>query len=312
MYDSTKKYKNDIVKLIKETWNNNPYLEIKDGGIYPIIKKNHNLEEIDHTDGIGTKGIHHWQQRTFQSAVQDALAMNVNDLLLMGAKAYKLQCHLMLPEDNHQTICLIICNLVELCKKEKITITGGETSIHHNIKGMELSLTVSGVITEPRTNLCQIGDILIGIPSNGIHSNGFTLINELFESEYRTWMTEPTRFYNHLILERKLPINAIMHITGGAYAKLKDVLPKDCNAKIKKLPKINPIFKEIYSNGATDEEMYKTFNCGFGLILSVSPKDFTSVCIAVGGYEIGEIVRGNGEIVIDSVFNQNKNYIVIL
>lgn len=80
MYDPTKPYKKQILELIKQTWET-PYVSVK-GDIYPIIERKFSYPEVDHTDGIGTKGVYHWQQRTFGNAALDALAMNLNDLAL--------------------------------------------------------------------------------------------------------------------------------------------------------------------------------------------------------------------------------------
>jgi len=102
MYDPTKPYKKQIFELIEKTWDN-PYVTIKKG-IYPILKKKFNWPEVDHSDGIGTKGLYHWQKRTFKNAVLDGLAMNLNDLALMRAIPYKLQNHIIIPEDDNEAI----------------------------------------------------------------------------------------------------------------------------------------------------------------------------------------------------------------
>ena len=89
-----------MLRLIQETWNT-PHVEVENN-IYPIIKKKFSFPEIDHTDGIGSKALYHWQQKTFKAAVLDALAMNLNDLALGRAVPYKLQNHLAMPEENFE------------------------------------------------------------------------------------------------------------------------------------------------------------------------------------------------------------------
>src|SRR3989344_7000443 len=130
MYDATKPYKRQLRQLIQSTWLT-PYIEVKDG-LYATFQKKFSYPEVDHTDGLGTKGYYHWQRRTWAAAVQDALAMNLNDLLLVGAVPYKLQNHLTLPDDDHKTILEIIGCLAQECGQRQIAMTGGGTSIHNN------------------------------------------------------------------------------------------------------------------------------------------------------------------------------------
>jgi len=113
MYNPTKPYKDDLLQIIKSTWQS-PYLEIEEG-TYSIFRKKFDFFEVDHTDGIGSKGFYHWQQRTFKEVVLDALAMNLNDLALVRAIPYKLQNHLTLPTDDHSAIKEIITALAAEC-----------------------------------------------------------------------------------------------------------------------------------------------------------------------------------------------------
>jgi len=307
MYDSTKPYKKQILELIKQTWET-PYVSVK-GDIYPIIEKKFSYPEVDHTDGIGTKGVYHWRQRTFRNASLDALAMNLNDLALMRAKPYKLQNHILIPEDDKEAILEIVSTLTEECKKRNIAITGGETSIHNNIDGLDISITVSGFIKNYKPNRFEIGDILIGVRSNGLHSNGFTKLREIFGREYKPEFVEPTSVYldTILTLDEQFDIHGMMHITGGAYTKLKDLL--DCaDVKLRRNHKLQPqqIFKDLYKRGIPDEEMYKTFNCGVGFILSISPQDADKIVSELDADIIGEVTSGSGKIKIESVFSDKE------
>src|SRR5207302_1466113 len=109
--------------------------------------------------------VYHWQWRTFRNAVLDALAMNLNDLAMCGAEAVKLQNHIFLPEDDKIAINQIITALVQECLNYRIAITGGETSIHNNINGMDISMTVTGIIKEQKKGKYVAGDTLVGLPS---------------------------------------------------------------------------------------------------------------------------------------------------
>ena len=137
MYDPTKPYKGNILNLIKKTWDSSPLTVTP--GYNTIFQRNFSFPEVDHTDGIGTKGYFHWKMRTFKNAVLDSLAMNLNDLVLSRAKPFKLQNHIMLPLDDHLAILEIIETFVEECVKRGIAITGGETSVHSNLDGLEIS-----------------------------------------------------------------------------------------------------------------------------------------------------------------------------
>lgn len=153
------------------------------------------FSEFAHSDGIGTKGIYHWWKRTFKNAVLDALAMNLNDMLMMNARPYAILNHLFLPRDDKEAILEIISHLSKECKKRKIALLGGETVIHNDMRGMELSITMFGFVKKPIENRFQVGDVLIGIASNGLHSNGFTKIREIFDKEIKPEFITPTFIY---------------------------------------------------------------------------------------------------------------------
>ena len=305
MYNSTKPYRRQILDLIEKTWET-PYVHVTKG-IYPVIIRKYSCHEIDHTDGIGTKGIYHWEHRTFRNAVLDALAMNLNDLALARAVPYKLQNHIFIPEDDKPAIIEIAEALTDECIKRKIAITGGETSIHNNLNGLEVSLTVSGFIKSRRRNRFEIGDYLIGIKSNGLHSNGFTKVRELFHKEFREEFVEPTRIYFDEIdsLNERFHLNGMMHITGGAFTKLKDLLVEaDLELRRNYMPEPQQIFKDLYNKGISDEEMYKIFNCGIGFILSVPKKETDKIMDKLkDSYIIGDVVPGKRRIIIESAFS---------
>jgi len=307
MYDPTKPYKKQILELIKQTWET-PYVFVKES-IYPIVEKKFSYLEVDHTDGIGTKGIYHWRQRTFRNAVIDALAMNLNDLALVRARPYKLQSHILVPEDDKNAILEIVETFAEECKKRDIVITGGETSVHDNIDGIEISVTVSGFISRYKPNRFEIGDVLVGIRSNGLHSNGFTKVREVFGKEYRPEFVDPTRIYldSILALDEKFDIHGMMHVTGGAYTKLKDLL-HNADVKLKRNHELQPqpIFRDLHARGVSDEEMYKIFNCGVGFVLSVFPQDADKIISELDADVIGEITSGTGKVKVESVFSNEE------
>ncbi len=304
MYKPSKPYKQKIIDEIKKTWNS-PYVKIN-FNTYPIIQKKFDYKEIDHTDGIGTKGFYHWQRGTFRAAVIDALAMNLNDLAIVGAVPYKLSNHITVPVEDIR-IFKIIRELVRECKKRRIAIVGGENSFHNNTNGLDISITISGFIKSPKPNKFKIGDILIGIKSSGLHSNGTTLVRKIFANEFRKEFTVPTRIYLNEILTvlPKCQINGMMHITGGAFTKLKDMLGK-ADAFIDHSTKLQPqkIFKDMYKKGVSNKGMYTTFNCGIGFVISAPKKETKKILSHLKDAAIiGRIVKGNGNVFIKSAFD---------
>lgn len=308
MYDPTKPYKHDIEKLISSTWKN-PNITVK-SDIYTIFRRKHSYLEVDHTDGIGSKAEYHWKHRTFSWAVQDVLAMNLNDLAMVRAKGYKLQNHIMLPTDDHPAIIEIVKALVKMCKNRQIVITGGETSIHSIQKFFDVSMCVSGYIKKFKPNRIFDGDILIGLPSDGLHSNGFTKVSSTLKDDVLKSHIKPTRIYADDVLQvcNKVAVHGMMHITGGAFTKLKDIgRDVDISVSFDNRFKQKEVFSEIYSRGVSDIDMYRIFNCGIGYVLSVSPKDVNAALKTLkGGIVIGEATKGDGEISIRSVFSKKQ------
>ncbi len=308
IYNPEKPYKEQILGLIKKTWNT-PYVSIHDGA-YSVFRRKFDYPEVDHTDGIGTKGIYHWKKRSFKGAVLDALAMNLNDLAMARAVPYKLQCHIIVPEDDQRAIMEIIKSLVTECMKLKIAITGGETSVQNNMDGLDISLTVSGFVRREKRNKFQAGDILVGFASNGLHSNGFTMVRNAFANRFRKELIEPTVMYLKSIqdIQERYDIHGMMHITGGAFTRLKGLLSKT-DAVITNDHSLKPqgIFRELYAHRITDRDMYKTFNCGIGFILAVSKKDALGIVTQIKGADIiGEVTQGSGKVRIASMFSGKR------
>ena len=262
------------------------------------------------SDGIGTKGFYHWQQKSFRNAVLDSLAMNFNDMAVLRARICSLQDHIILPLDDEKIILEIVRNLVDECKKREIQIIAGETSIHNDFVGLEISVAVQGVYEDHKKNEFKIGDTLIGIRSSGLHSNGFTKVREVFKDEFRREFVEPTFIYYDKIreLNSKFDIHGMEHITGGAFARLKKFL-SESDLEIYFSSRPHEIFYELYSRGVSDKEMYKTFNCGVGFILSISDKDSEVIITDLNNSGfiaeiIGKVVEGNGKIKIRSAFSK--------
>lgn len=310
MYDPTAPFTPGILERIQKTWDTK-YARVI--GVDTWVEKfpPHMLRKQS-TDGIGTKGVYHWEGGTFREAAQDFLAMNLNDLAVMRAKPFLLTNHITLPEEDNEAIFEIIDYLAEECEKRDIAIPGGETSIHNTMNEIEISGTVLG-FTNPENvvNKFKEGDTLVGIGSNGLHSNGYSKIRELYPDEFLDAFVIPTMIYSDTVFELleyfNGDINGMVHVTGGAHTKLRKPLGPGLDAVLD-LEEISlPIFDRIYSDGLTAEEMYSTFNCGIGYVFSC---DFgTAINIEQESKHsliIGEVVKGTGKIKIQTPYSSKE------
>ena len=307
MYNPIKSYKHQILKSIERTWHT-PYVEVT-RGVYPLIKKKPayaKYAEVDHTDGIGTKGFYHWKAGTLRAAVLDALAMNLNDLALVRAVPYKMSNHITVPVEDVR-VFKVVQAMVEECKKRRIAMVGGENSFHNMTDGLDISMTISGFVKKPKPNLCKVGDVLIGLKSSGLHSNGFTTVRKVFKKQIRREFTTPTKIYLDAVLKvcDKHQVNGMMHITGGAFTKLKDIL-KGADAEIKHPRALRPqkIFFDLRKK-IPNKHMYSTFNCGIGFVLSVPKREVGRVLhLLPASAVIGRVVKGKGRVSIISDFDR--------
>jgi phosphoribosylformylglycinamidine cyclo-ligase len=313
-YDLAKTEK--IIKMIQETWpTSGPFLveKIKNQIVIkkdPIFWKDY--LEIDRTDGIGTKGSLHWKQKTFSFAAQDAFAMNANDVIRIGAEPYRLQDHIMMKEESDDAIFSIVKSLVDLCKRYKIAITSGETAILDMIKGLEIGITMIGRVKKDEIIKpdIRIGDKLIGLASNGIHSNGITIARRIFGEE-EVELTKPTEIYlevNEVLKNHRKDIHGMVHVSGGAFIKLKDITNDKTDIKIDRNHKLDPqsMFNSLKERGnLSDEVMYKTFNNGIGFIIATDKVE--DVLDIIKKYYkadiIGSVEKGSGKIKIESKFS---------
>lgn len=313
MYDTTKPYNGEIKRLIQTTWNTR-YVRVDTYGVRKKPGAPHG-PEWRHTDGIGTKGEDHWRLRTFAAAVQDALAMNLNDFARDRCIPFEICVHDFFPTDDHNAILRVTDHMADLCRTCNLAITGGETAIHEGSKGLEISITMLGVRRSFEPNEFRESDILIGIGSSGAHSNGFTRIHQAFDDgeTLSNDITTPTLIYYHVIdgIDRIIGINGMTHITGGAFTKMKEYLGAN-DAYIHRSHSLVPhlIFWDLVRRGISDEEIYRTFNCGIGFVIGVDPR-VVNTCLNVlrqqfNAAVIGEVKSGSGLVHIESMFSEKK------
>ena len=265
------------------------------------------------TDGVGTKLKLAIDSNRFDTVGIDLVAMCVNDLICnFGTPMFFLDYYATgkLVTDNAKDV---VVGIAEGCRRAECALVGGETA---EMPGMysngDFDLAGFAVGIAEKSQLDTIsnikeGQVIIALPSSGIHSNGYSLVRKLFfdtlgmslESEFDgkpliETLLEPTRIYVKEFKANKDKIKALAHITGGGIVEnLPRVLPKNIRARIKKESiQVLPVF-EFMGQYVDEEEMYRTFNMGVGMILVVDANDAESILANTDGYVIGEIIKGD-------------------
>ncbi|HET9805677.1 MAG TPA: phosphoribosylformylglycinamidine cyclo-ligase [Nitrososphaeraceae archaeon] len=281
-----------------------------------------------HTDGVGTKVLVAQQMKCFDTIGIDCIAMNVNDIICTGAEPFAFVDYIGLKKVNHELVKKIVKGLIAGAKVAKTAIVGGETAVvpemlaGNNEDMFDLAGTAIGIIQDKKLilgNNIKIGDIILGLESSGLHSNGYTLarkvlakypIDEIPEFLTRSVGEElliPTKIYVQPVMElikyRKVTVHGLAHITGGSFTKLKRL-----NNRVRyNLSNLSPpfgIFKQIQKDGNIDvKEMYRIFNMGIGFCI-ILPKANIDQTISIMEknkikvYQIGEVdSKGNGNVI---------------
>ncbi len=262
-----------------------------------------------HCDGVGTKILVADLLSKFDTVGIDCIAMNVNDIICVGAKPLVLVDYLALATEDEELVAEIMKGMKKGADEANCAIIGGETAILPDIikggnKPFDLAATCVGVVEgEAITGeKMKAGDIVVGLESTGIHSNGYTLARKLLD--IRQWgeqMLEPTRIYVKPVLEMisSCSIHGIAHITGGAFSKLSRIGGyAKAGFLLDNMPKPEGVMQELEKKMDSDYEFYRTFNAGIGMCIVCGEKDAAKVMeIAkkhkVNSQVIGKIVEGN-------------------
>ncbi len=275
-----------------------------------------------HTDGVGTKVVIANLMKKYNTIGIDCVAMNVNDIICIGATPISFVDYIAANKNNQQIIKKIVEGLVTGAKKSATPIVGGETAIMPDVitgKGFSFDLAgmVVGLVSKKDLvlgNKIKTGDIIIGAKSSGLHSNGYSLARKALLRKYTVKdkikgvgvlgnaLLAPTEIYVKPVLEmiQKCKVDGLAHITGGSFTKLLRL--KKIGYEINSLPKIPPIMGLIEEQGVKTEEMYKTFNMGVGFCV-IAPREQTNKIISIfkkhkiSSQEIGKITPKKGVIV---------------
>ena len=268
------------------------------------------------TDGVGTKLKLAIDAKKFDTVGIDLVAMCSNDLLCnFGEPLFFLDYYATAKLDVNEAT-QVVKGIAEGCIRSECALVGGETA---EMPGMykegdfDLAGFCVGIAEKDeldRISKVKAGDVLIALPSSGVHSNGFSLVRKLLleklgmslEDDFqgkklKDVLLEPTRIYVKEFKANKDKINALAHITGGGITEnLPRVLPENLTAVVQRSKiKVLPIF-EFMSNHVELEEMYRTFNMGVGIVLVVNPSNVDAILANTDGYVIGELKSGERKV----------------
>lgn len=275
------------------------------------------------TDGIGTKIKFAIEYKDVSSLGQDLLAMCVNDILVLGAEPVIFLDYIAVASMKNPYLYPFIDGLLSSLKREGIDLGGGETAelpgLFKDVDGFDVAGFVVGIVSKSKMTKkenVKEGDVILGLSSSGVHSNGFSLIRSILTSKdidarkvfigKRTLKEElltPTRIYTRSLLSffQQGIIHGAAHITGGGIAEnLRRTLHSSVDAIIfRHKIKVLPIFKYIKEIGdVPEEEMWNVFNMGIGFVIIVGPDRVDDIISKTDAVPIGEVVSGRGKVIL--------------
>ena len=278
------------------------------------------------TDGVGTKIEIANTLNKYDTIGIDLVAMSVNDLIVQGAKPLLFLDYISINKIELKKLKSIIKGIVNGCQQSECELVGGETAEMPGTyeKGkFDIAGFAVGVVGKNKIlskNKIKNNNLVLAVPSSGLHSNGYSLVRYVLDQKkidikknnfLKTELLRPTKIYVKEVLkliDNNL-INGCANITGGGLAdNIKRVIPDNLVAEIN-LTKINTskIFKWLNRNNVSDKEMLKTFNCGVGFCLIISPKNLEKVkryfTKEFKPYVIGKISKGKNKVKLNGSIN---------
>ncbi|WP_319201282.1 phosphoribosylformylglycinamidine cyclo-ligase [uncultured Ilyobacter sp.] len=306
-------------KAVSKTHNNSVLNGLGSFGAMYEMGQYKNPVLVSGTDGVGTKLEVAFKMGVYNTVGIDAVAMCVNDILCHGAKPMFFLDYMACGKLEAEKAAQLVSGVAEGCLQSGAALVGGETAEmpgfykdgDYDIAGFSVGVVEKDEIINGSS--VEEGDVLIALPSSGVHSNGFSLVRRLvtdFDEELNgkkigEVLLEPTRIYVKpvLALLEKFTVKGMAHITGGG---LPENLPRTIRdgyqAVVEKEKiRIPEIFKHLQSKGVPEDEMYGTFNMGVGFVLIVASQDKDAVIselktLGEEAFEIGYIEKGDKEL----------------
>lgn len=319
----------EAVRLMKQhvqsTYNEHVLGDIGSfGGFYELSKGMKNPVLVAGTDGVGTKLKYAFIADKHDTIGIDAVAMCVNDIVCQGAKPLFFLDYFATGRLSPETVATVVSGVAEGCRQSGAALIGGETAEmpgfyadgEYDIAGFAVGIVDKKKIING--SKIKSGDVLIGLKSSGVHSNGYSLVRKLFGEDKEKLETfderlgakpidvllTPTRIYVRSILKliEEVKVKGIAHITGGGFIEnIPRIFPKGIGCEISKSSyEVPAVFKAMQEMaGISDEQIYNTFNMGIGMVVCVAKKDVdkTIEVLTACGEEcavIGKTVKGSG------------------
>jgi phosphoribosylformylglycinamidine cyclo-ligase len=272
------------------------------------------------SDGVGTKLLLAKAAQRHDSVGIDLVAMCVNDLVVQGAEPLFFLDYFATGKLDIEAAADVVAGIAEGCRRAGCALIGGETAELPGLYGpgdYDLAGFAVGAVERGREitgNTIQAGDVVLGLPASGLHSNGFSLVRKIVDElgldlakpapfaadgDLGTALLTPTRIYVRecLALARAGLAKGFAHITGGGLLEnLPRVLPAGLGAELDASRwEIPPVFAWLAAEGVPDEEMLRTFNCGLGMLAIVAATEAEAAAELLGGAAaIGHIVEAEG------------------
>jgi phosphoribosylaminoimidazole synthetase len=278
------------------------------------------------TDGVGTKIEIANTLNKYDTIGIDLVAMSVNDLIVQGAKPLLFLDYISINKIDLKKLKSIIKGIIAGCKQSDCELVGGETAEmpgtyergKFDIAGFAVGVVGKNKILSK--NKIKKNNLILAVPSSGLHSNGYSLVRYLLKKKkidikknnfLKSELLKPTKIYVKEIIKLtdKNLINGCANITGGGLAdNIKRVMPDNLIADINlKQVKTSKIFKWLYKNGISEYEMLKTFNCGVGFCLIIDPKKYVNIkkyfSKRFKPYIIGKISMGKEKVKLNGSIN---------
>ncbi len=317
--DAGAQFVENIKPLVKSTFNKNVVGGIGSfAGAYELPTGYKKPVMLGATDGVGTKLKLAIDSGKFDTVGIDLVAMCVNDLICnFGTPLFFLDYYATSKLDIDESTA-VVSGIAKGCLESECSLIGGETAEMPGMyapKDFDLAGFAVGIAEKDEMNRLshvKSGDVLIALPSSGIHSNGYSLVRKLFFEKlgYKfdtkvdgkslvDILLTPTKLYVKIFKKLKHKINALAHITGGGIIEnLPRILPDNLQAIVEKDKiKTLPIF-DLMGKHIEEREMYRTFNMGVGMVLVVDPENVEYILENSDGYVIGKLQEGKKEAIL--------------
>ncbi len=275
---------------------------------------------VSSTDGVGTKLLVAEAMRRYDTVGIDLVAMCVDDVAVLGAEPLFFLDYIAVGKVEASKLENLMKGITSGCRQAGCSLLGGETAElpgmyepgKFDLAGFCVGLVSREKIIDGRS--CQAGDVVLGLASSGLHSNGYSLVRKIFppseiKGKLGAELLKPTRIYTKTLLAliKKVRVKALAHITGGGfYDNIPRVVPAGLRVRIKKGSwRMPPIFGLIQRRGRVSErDMFRTFNMGIGLVAVVGRRDAEAALSRLSrlgqkAWVIGDLVRGPHDVVIE-------------